>query len=73
MQDKYWHADEHHRLNWAYAADEIGKQTMAAFRDMNSLRASSPALGRGWLKVLTLLDGHLRGVATRQLTRPWAL
>jgi len=57
MHDGYWHVDEHHRLNWDYAADEIGQQTMEAFRDINVLRAGNPAFGRGWINFLHE-DGH---------------
>lgn len=51
-QTGWWDNDEHHRLNWALTEDDIGRQTMAAFRDANLLRKRFPALRRGWPKVL---------------------
>eukprot|EP00951_Prasinocladus_malaysianus_P018768 scaffold150626_cov50-Prasinocladus_malaysianus.AAC.1 len=50
--DGFWHVDHHKRFNWDYARDEIGMKTMAAVRDMNRLRAESPALAYGTLKTV---------------------
>eukprot|EP00887_Chlorella_sp_A99_P003655 scaffold7.g3655.t1 len=47
-QNGWWHVDEHHRLQWDLAEDEIGKGMMAAVRDVNLLRAAYPALRYGW-------------------------
>lgn len=54
MQDGFWHVDDHHRVNWDYAGDEIGRQTMEAVYRMNKLRTTISALGDGSMKVQAL-------------------
>lgn len=51
MQDGFWHVDHHNRFNWDYVADEIGQQAQLATCTINELRATSPALAQGSIKV----------------------
>jgi len=52
MQTGWWNPDEHRRLNWDLAEDDIGKRTIRSVRDVNKLRAAYPTLRRGWCNIL---------------------
>lgn len=44
MQSGWWDIDEHHRLSWTQAEDEIGRDMTACFAAANKLRFELPAL-----------------------------
>jgi len=55
--------DEWHRLQWDQAADEIGRQMLALFRNANALRRRFPALRRGGVAVLHEVRSLMRARA----------
>eukprot|EP00884_Botryococcus_braunii_P002910 jgi/Botrbrau1/1261/Bobra.0163s0054.1 len=52
IQTGWWDISEERRINWDLAADEIGQQTLALFRDANKVRQGSGALRKGYTSIL---------------------
>mmetsp|Transcript_6640 Transcript_6640/g.16965 ORF Transcript_6640/g.16965 Transcript_6640/m.16965 type:complete len:708 (+) Transcript_6640:398-2521(+) len=52
MQTGWWNPDEHRRLNWDLAEDDIGARTIASVADVNKLRVQFKALRAGWCNIL---------------------
>ena len=46
--------DEHHRLQWDLAADEVGQQMMALVKAANGLRKTYPSLRHGEVQPWTM-------------------